>query len=121
MPHRSRNARILLATLIGIVGFVHQLCRPAISEDQCRQCRRVCRAADHPGDRPRDRSDQELAWPVFQVTTIFLLLAAVAAHEGAICVILAAPLVYAVAHGVAALVIHVRTRATGPTCSWCRC
>jgi hypothetical protein len=41
---------------------------------------------------------------VFQLTTVGLLLVAVALHEGAICVILAAPLVYAVAHGTAALV-----------------
>ncbi|QLQ38936.1 hypothetical protein [Micromonospora robiginosa] len=41
---------------------------------------------------------------VFTVTTIVLLLAAVALHEGAVCVALAAPLVYAVAHGVTALV-----------------
>lgn len=41
---------------------------------------------------------------VFRLTTIGLLLAAVALHEGAICVLLAAPLVYAVAHGTAALI-----------------
>jgi hypothetical protein len=41
---------------------------------------------------------------VFQLTTVGLLVAAVALHEGAICVILAAPLVYAVAHGMTALV-----------------
>jgi hypothetical protein len=41
---------------------------------------------------------------VFQLTTVFLLLTAVALHEGAICVILAAPLVYGMAHGVTALV-----------------
>lgn len=41
---------------------------------------------------------------VFQLTTIALLLAAVALHEGAICVLLAAPLVYAVAHGVTGLI-----------------
>ena len=41
---------------------------------------------------------------VFQLTTVVLLLTAVAQHEGAICVILAAPLVYAVVHGVTALV-----------------
>ncbi|MCX4468788.1 hypothetical protein OOK41_00400 [Micromonospora sp. NBC_01655] len=41
---------------------------------------------------------------VFVVTTIALLLAAVALHEGAVCVILAAPLVYAVAHGTTALI-----------------
>ncbi|MFC0507594.1 hypothetical protein [Micromonospora costi] len=41
---------------------------------------------------------------VFVVTTIALLLAAVALHEGAICVVLAAPLVYAVAHGSTALI-----------------
>ncbi|MFC0007810.1 hypothetical protein [Micromonospora siamensis] len=41
---------------------------------------------------------------VFSVTTIALLLAAVALHEGAVCVILAAPLVYAVAHGTTAVV-----------------
>ena len=46
---------------------------------------------------------------VFRLTTIGLLLAAVALHEGAICVVLAAPLVYAVAHGTAALVRAVRT------------
>jgi hypothetical protein len=41
---------------------------------------------------------------VFQLTTVLLLLSAVALHEGAICVILAAPLVYGTAHGVTALV-----------------
>ncbi|MEU5911221.1 hypothetical protein [Micromonospora sp. NPDC047527] len=41
---------------------------------------------------------------VFAATTMALLLAAVALHEGAICVILAAPLVYAVAHGTTALI-----------------
>lgn len=40
---------------------------------------------------------------VFVCTTIALLLAAVALHEGAICVILAAPLVYLVVHGVTLL------------------
>jgi hypothetical protein len=40
---------------------------------------------------------------VFSVTTVGLLLAAVALHEGAICVALAAPIVYAVAHGATAL------------------
>ncbi|MEQ4302548.1 hypothetical protein ABNF97_14315 [Plantactinospora sp. B6F1] len=41
---------------------------------------------------------------VFVVTTIVLLLTSVALHEGAICVVLAAPLVYAVVHGSTALV-----------------
>lgn len=41
---------------------------------------------------------------VFQLTTVGLLVIAVALHEGAICVVLAAPLVYAVAHGMTALV-----------------
>jgi hypothetical protein len=41
---------------------------------------------------------------VFAATTIALLLAAVALHEGAICVLLAAPLVYGVVHGVTALI-----------------
>jgi len=41
---------------------------------------------------------------VFQITTVGLLVVAVGLHEGAICVILAAPLVYAVAHGTTALV-----------------
>lgn len=41
---------------------------------------------------------------VFQVTTICLLIIAVLAHEGAVCVLLAAPLVYGVAHGATALV-----------------
>ena len=45
---------------------------------------------------------------VFVVTTIALLLAAVALHEGAVCVILAAPLVYAVAHGTTALIRALR-------------
>jgi hypothetical protein len=40
---------------------------------------------------------------VFQLTTVLLLLSAVALHEGAICVILAAPLVYGMAHGATAL------------------
>jgi hypothetical protein len=51
---------------------------------------------------------------VFRLTTIALLLAAVALHEGAICVILAAPLVYAVAHGTAA-VIRLARRGRGRT------
>ncbi|BCJ42224.1 hypothetical protein GCM10010168_87780 [Actinoplanes ianthinogenes] len=41
---------------------------------------------------------------VFRLTTIALLLAAVVLHEGAICVLLAAPLVYLVAHAVTGLV-----------------
>ncbi|MEU7615570.1 hypothetical protein AB0M91_15095 [Micromonospora rifamycinica] len=45
---------------------------------------------------------------VFVVTTIALLLSAVALHEGAICVILAAPLVYAVSHGTTALIRALR-------------
>ncbi|MEV6342237.1 hypothetical protein [Actinoplanes sp. NPDC051851] len=45
---------------------------------------------------------------VFRLTTIGLLLAAVALHEGAICVVLAAPLVYAVAHGVTLMVQAVK-------------
>lgn len=50
---------------------------------------------------------------VFVVTTIVLLLAAVALHEGAVCVVLAAPLVYAVAHGTTALIraLHHASRA----------
>jgi hypothetical protein len=46
---------------------------------------------------------------VFQLTTVALLLTAVALHEGAICVVLAAPLVYAVAHGVTAVARLVST------------
>lgn len=53
-----------------------------------------------PGRTPHGR--------VFVTTTIALLLAAVALHEGAICVVLAAPLVYAVAHGTMALINLVR-------------
>ncbi|NJC64391.1 hypothetical protein HC028_07675 [Planosporangium flavigriseum] len=49
---------------------------------------------------------------VFRFTTVFLLLAAVVLHEGAICVILAAPLVYLVAHGTTAL-IRWCTRTSG--------
>lgn len=40
---------------------------------------------------------------VFAVTTVALLLTAVALHEGAICVVLAAPLVYGMTHGATAL------------------
>lgn len=47
---------------------------------------------------------------VFKFTTVALLLAAVALHEGAICVLLAAPLVYAVAHGTMGLIHLVRDR-----------
>lgn len=47
-------------------------------------------------------------WRVFRFTTVGLLLAAVALHEGAICVILAAPLVYGVAHGTAGLIRLIR-------------
>jgi len=45
---------------------------------------------------------------VFTTTTVVLLLAAVAFHEGAICVVLAAPLVYAVAHLTTVLVQAMR-------------
>ncbi|SCG70413.1 hypothetical protein [Micromonospora zamorensis] len=45
---------------------------------------------------------------VFAATTVTLLLAAVALHEGAVCVILAAPLVYGVAHGTTALIRALR-------------
>ncbi|HWS37494.1 MAG TPA: SRPBCC family protein [Actinoplanes sp.] len=45
---------------------------------------------------------------VFRLTTIGLLLAAVALHEGAVCVVLAAPLVYGVAHAVTAVAGSVR-------------
>jgi hypothetical protein len=41
---------------------------------------------------------------VFLATTVCLLLAAVLLREGVICVVLAAPLVYAVAHGTTALI-----------------
>jgi hypothetical protein len=41
---------------------------------------------------------------VFSGTTVLLLLAAVALHEGAICVLLAAPLVYLIAHSTAAVI-----------------
>ncbi|MFF0149920.1 hypothetical protein [Micromonospora sp. NPDC005203] len=50
---------------------------------------------------------------VFTATTMALLLAAVMLHEGAICVLLAAPLVYAVAHGTTAL-IHALRKANRP-------
>ncbi|AGL17407.1 hypothetical protein [Actinoplanes sp. N902-109] len=59
-----------------------------------------------PGRTPHGR--------VFVTTTIALLLIAVALHEGAICVLVAAPLVYAVAHGVTALIRWAgRSRRTG--------
>ncbi len=45
---------------------------------------------------------------VARATTIGLLLAAAALHEGAICVLLAAPLVFVVAHGTTALVRMAR-------------
>ncbi|MFY1702601.1 hypothetical protein ACN28G_12785 [Micromonospora sp. WMMA1923] len=45
---------------------------------------------------------------VFGLTTVALLLAAVLLHEGAICVLLAAPLVYLVVHGTTALIHAVR-------------
>ena len=48
---------------------------------------------------------------VFKGVSIALLLAAVMLHEGAICVVFAAPLVFGVAHGVAAIVEHDRRRA----------
>ncbi|WP_229074619.1 hypothetical protein [Actinoplanes sp. DH11] len=51
---------------------------------------------------------------VFRLTTIGLLLAAVALHEGAICVVLAAPLVYAVAHGITAVIRRVSYSRTLP-------
>ncbi|GGN49185.1 hypothetical protein FHR83_008728 [Actinoplanes campanulatus] len=47
---------------------------------------------------------------VFRLTTVGLLLAAVALHEGAICVVLAAPLVYGVAHLVTFLCQMFRDR-----------
>lgn len=46
----------------------------------------------------------------FKVITIGLLLSAVLLHEGAVCLIFAAPLVYAVGHGIAALVDAARRR-----------
>ncbi|WP_018790285.1 hypothetical protein [Salinispora arenicola] len=49
---------------------------------------------------------------VFVATTIALLLASVALHEGAICVILSAPLVYAMAHGTTALIRLARRYTT---------
>ncbi|GID93817.1 hypothetical protein ACFQFC_07250 [Amorphoplanes digitatis] len=49
---------------------------------------------------------------VFRLTTIALLLAAVALHEGAICVLIASPLVYAVAHGTAAVIRMARQGGT---------
>lgn len=45
---------------------------------------------------------------VFRLTTIALLLAAVALHDGVICVILVAPLVYAVVHAATAIIRHIR-------------
>ncbi|MEU2612959.1 hypothetical protein ABZ570_15475 [Micromonospora sp. NPDC007271] len=50
---------------------------------------------------------------VFVITTICLLLAAVALHEGAVCVVLAAPLVYLASHGTTAL-IHALRNASRP-------
>lgn len=44
----------------------------------------------------------------FTITTIALLLASVALHEGAVCVILAAPLVYGVVHGTLALIRYIQ-------------
>ncbi|WP_329109420.1 hypothetical protein OG792_11740 [Micromonospora sp. NBC_01699] len=46
----------------------------------------------------------------FLVTTIVLLMSAVVLHEGAICVLLAAPLVYAVVHGTAELIDFCKHR-----------
>lgn len=47
---------------------------------------------------------------VLKGTTLALLLTAVFLHEGAVCVLLAAPVVYAVAHGVTALIQWERRR-----------
>ena len=44
----------------------------------------------------------------FKGLTVAILLSAVVLHEGAICVLFAAPLVYAVGHTVAAIVTHTR-------------
>ncbi len=46
----------------------------------------------------------------FKGITIALLMAAVFLHEGAICVLLAAPLVYAVGHAITAIVTYTRRR-----------
>ncbi|MBM7785612.1 hypothetical protein [Tenggerimyces flavus] len=49
----------------------------------------------------------------FQLTTILLLVTAALFHEGAICVILAAPIVYAIVHGVVAAVRGPHARRHG--------
>ena len=49
----------------------------------------------------------------FQLTTVLLLVTAALFHEGAICVILAAPIVYAVVHGVVAAVRGPHARRHG--------
>lgn len=49
----------------------------------------------------------------FQLTTILLLVTAALFHEGAICVILAGPIVYAVVHGIVAVVRGPHARRHG--------
>ncbi len=100
----NRNARIVLAALIGGGGIVATwtaLVWHKVNPDSAflfivLPMTLVAALAIAPIRSSHGR--------VFQLTTIFLLLAAVAAHEGAICVILAAPLVYASAHLVTELV-----------------
>jgi hypothetical protein len=57
------------------------------------------------------RPARNVHWLTFKAITIGLLLSAVLLHEGAICLIFAAPLVYAIGHGVAALAVSDRRRA----------
>jgi hypothetical protein len=110
MQHRSRNARILLATLIGIAGFAvtcAALQWQKINADSAvlfvvLPIVLVIALVVAPIKSSHGR--------VFQITTICLLLASVAAHEGAICVILAAPLVYGMAHGITALIQYADKR-----------
>jgi hypothetical protein len=52
----------------------------------------------------------DIHWLTFKGITLSLLLAAVLLHEGAICVLFAAPLVYGVGHGIAAVIEIARHR-----------
>ncbi|WBB82433.1 hypothetical protein O7606_16890 [Micromonospora sp. WMMD882] len=100
-PPRRTSANWIFAGLIGLFGLVVFLV--AVRDGRADSALLfvalpvllAAALALSPGRTPHGQ--------VFVVTTIALLLAAVALHEGAVCVVLAAPLVYLVAHGTLAL------------------
>ncbi|WDZ87985.1 hypothetical protein PVK37_08170 [Micromonospora cathayae] len=105
-PPRRTSANWILAGLIGLFGLV--VFAVAVRDGRADSALLfvalpvllAAALALTPGRTPHGQ--------VFVTTTIALLLAAVALQEGAICVVLAAPLVYAVAHGALALINLVR-------------